>query len=232
MNYPAFSDELFEYLKTFVAPERIQLFEQIVDKRMDYITLVLEDVYQTQNASALVRTADALGVAEINVIEQKNVYRPNKDIAKGANKWVKINTFREDENALQNCILSLKNSGYKLVVTSPAADGFTPENIPLDKPLALCFGTELEGATEQLINAADYHLQIPMYGFTESYNVSVAAGIVMYTLTQRYRNSELFKAISEDKKNELILHWLRNHSKQMGYLERMFWEQKGVFSNF
>ncbi|MGY6561810.1 MAG: TrmH family RNA methyltransferase [Luteibaculaceae bacterium] len=221
-----FDEGLFNYLKLFLTEERLALFYKMTETRTAHLTMVLEDIYQTQNASALIRTADALGLAEVHAVEATNLYKPNKEIAKGAYKWMPVNRYRDADNSAVHCINSLKNKGYKVAVTSPHKEGYTPFNLPINEPLAICFGTELEGATQTLKSAADYFVQIPMYGFTESFNVSVSAGIVMTILNERVRNSQVNYTLNKHQKDELVLHWIRNHSKQMAKLENLYYAEK------
>jgi len=223
---------LYEHLTKYIGDERLLLFKEKVNQRTKHFTLVLEDVYQSQNASALIRTADGLGIADIHAIEERNVYTPNKDITRGANKWIKINRYRQGEESTLNCIESIKKAGYKLAITSPHQNGFTPYNIPINEPLAICFGTEKEGVTPLLTENADYYIQIPMYGFTESFNVSVSAGIILSALSNRLRESNINWALNDEEKELIVLDWMRKTNHQMAVIERRFWEEQDLVPKF
>jgi len=196
---------LYKYLSGFISPERKALFEKVSAQRTDHICVALEDIYQSQNASAVLRTADLTGVQKVNVIEMRNEYTLNPDVVLGSNKWLDINYF----DSSKGCIEKLKAEGYTILATSPHSDSFSPFDIPIDRPLALCFGTEKDGLTDQIMDKADMHLKIPMYGFTESYNISVSAAICLQIITERLRVSEIEWKLSETRRQDLLLKWVK-----------------------
>jgi tRNA (guanosine-2'-O-)-methyltransferase len=106
------------------------------------------------------------------------------------------------------------------VATSPSESAWTPENIPLEEPVAICFGTELTGLSDKMIDTADMRLRIPMHGFTESYNISVSAAIVSYTLMQRLRASNIPWHINDDERIRLKVQWTRNVLHSAAQIER------------
>lgn len=219
--------ELIKYLSEFITENKRQKIEKVLASRTKYITVALEDIYQPQNASAVVRTCECLGIQEIYVIENKNKYEINPDVVVGASKWVDIIKFnRYGERNTTHCIEHLKNKGYRIVATSPHLDGYTPENVPIDCKLALLFGTEETGLTEEAIANADITLRIPQYGFTESYNLSVSAAICLYTISKRLRNSSLKWTLKEEEKLEIQLKWIKKILKRAEVLEREFLNRK------
>lgn len=207
----------YEQLVRFISDNKRDLFERIAPERTRHVTVVLEDIYQPHNASAVVRTADLVGVQDIHIIENRNKYTINPDVTLGSSKWTNMIRYREQgEDNARKCIEHLRAKGYRIVATSPRADSVTPENIPIDQPMAFCFGTELTGLSGQMMDAADIYLRIPMYGFTESFNISVSAAIVLYTVMQRLRNSEVPWQLSAEELDALKLDWARKvvHSAQ------------------
>jgi tRNA (guanosine-2'-O-)-methyltransferase len=163
-----------------------------------------------------VRTCDLLGVQNIHIIENRNKYVINPDVTLGSSKWTDMHRYREHADNSQTCVDRLKREGYRIVATTPRADSMTPHDIPLDKPMAFCFGTELTGLGDAMMNNADIHLRIPMYGFTESYNISVSAAITLFTVMERLRASDVNWRLSDDELIALKLSWARKvvHSAQ------------------
>lgn len=215
--------ERYALLAPYISAHKRELFARIAQERTRHVTVVLEDIYQPHNASAVLRTADLLGVQDIHIIEQRNKYTVNPDVALGASKWTDLIRYRarEEDNALA-CVSALKKKGYRIVATSPRADSATPETIPLDTPMAFCFGTELTGLSEGMMAHADVLLRIPMHGFTESYNISVSAAIVLYTVMQRLRRSEVQWRLSAAELDALLLSWARQTVRSAPHIEERF----------
>ena len=225
MNTTAMATDAERYaqLAEFVSENKRALFDRIAPDRTRHITAVLEDIYQPHNASAVVRTAELLGVQDLHVIENRNKYTVNPDVTLGSSKWTDMHRYRDKEaDNSAECAKALKERGYLLVATTPAAGAYVPEDIPLDKPLAFCFGTELTGISETMRNAADLHLRIPMHGFTESYNISVAAAITLYTVMQRLRRSEVEWRLPSPELDALKLAWARKTVQSATALEARF----------
>jgi len=117
----------------------------------------------------------------------------------------------------------LRSDGYRIVATSPHRDDTSPEEFDLTKgKVALFFGTELKGLTSNVLEQADEYLRIPIVGFTESFNISVSAAIILYQLTQRLRSSEIQWGLTEPEREELLLEWLRTSIKKPELIEAAF----------
>lgn len=215
------------FLRQFVREERLQRFEEILKDRTSYITLVIEDVYQPQNASAVMRTCECLGIQNLHIIEQNNKYVLNKDVVVGASKWVRVLKHRKNSNNTQTCYQRLREEGYRIIATTPNDNGHTPETLPLDQKIAIVLGTEGDGLSETAKKEADGFLQIPMYGFTESYNISVAAAIISYQLIHRLRNEKMDWRLNEDEKNEVMIRWMKNELKRSDLIESEFYTRHG-----
>jgi tRNA (guanosine-2'-O-)-methyltransferase len=212
--------ERYALLAGFLTDHRRALFDRIAADRTRHITLVLEDIYQPHNASAVVRTAELLGVQDLHVIENRNRYKVNPEVTLGSSKWTELHRYRErGADNSTDCVRHLTARGFTLVATVPGEGAFTPDDIPLDRPLAFCFGTELTGLTPALCAAADLRLRIPMHGFTESYNISVAAAIVLYTVMQRLRLSDVPWRLSAEETAALKLAWARRSVRSAGSVE-------------
>lgn len=201
--------ELYEQLSEFISENKRSLFDRIAPLRTRHVTVVLEDIYQSQNASAVLRTCDLVGVQDVHVIENRNSYKVDQQVALGSSQWVDIIPYRTHEDNTRACMDALRAKGYRIIATSPRGDANTPHDIDLQRPMAFCFGTELTGLSDALINEADAHLRIPMYGFTESYNISVSAAITLFTVMERLRNSTIDWHLDDAASLALRLQWVR-----------------------
>lgn len=211
---PIIIKELNEYLRQFVTEERFQKFTEIIHFRTRHITVALEDIFQSHNASAVLRTCDCFGIQDLHIIENRNKYEVNPDVALGASKWLNLIKYNSPGDNTVACINSLKKQGYRVVATTPHKDGFIPETLPLHQKTALIFGTELAGLTPLALDMADDFIRIPMVGFTESLNISVSAAIFIQNLTNRLRSSDINWQLTDTEKDKTLLGWLRQSIKK------------------
>jgi tRNA (guanosine-2'-O-)-methyltransferase len=205
-----------------LTPQRKERLLHHINFRTRHLSVVIENIFQPHNTSAVIRSCDCFGVQDLHVIECRNIYKVNPDIVLGANRWINIHKQPNGENATSDCLKNLKNLGYKIVTTSPHIDSYTPETLPLDQKIALVFGAEVEGVTAEAQDMADYTLQIPMVGFTESLNISVSAAICMYRLSERIRNSDLDWRLSEREKTEILISWAKTNLRKAETIERAY----------
>ncbi len=219
--------ELIQYLSQFISEPRRAKFDEVLNFRTRHITIVLEDLYQPHNASAVLRSCDILGIQDIHIIENKHAYTVNKDIAIGSPKWLNLHKYRQQENNTLTCISNLKEKGYRIVATSPNENVCTIDDLPIDTPLALFFGTELTGISDTVSELATEFVKIPMYGFTESFNISVSAALCLRSLTERLHQSDVAWHLHEEEKEELLLKWLRNSIRKVELIEKDFLEKRG-----
>lgn len=225
--------ELINHLSEFVTEERLRLFEKVLENRTSYITLVLEDIFQPQNASAVLRTCDCFGIQHIHIIENRNEFTVDREVAMGASKWLSLHKYNQKEQNSLEAIKKIKKMGYRIVATSPHInDQLLPEFDLTQGKAAIVFGSELPGISETIMNEADEFLKIPMYGFTESFNISVSAAIVLYQLSQKLRNQpEINWKLSEEESNETKLDWLRATIKRSSAIEKKFLKEKRMNEN-
>lgn len=217
------TDELIYHFERFVLPRRKNLINTLIRFRTKYITVVLEDIFQPQNASAVLRTCDCFGIQDVHIIENKNKYRLNPEVTLGANKWLTLYYYNKGENNSLTAIQSLKEKGYRIAATTPHVNGTNLEDFDLHKgKIALVFGTELKGLSDSVISKADEYIKIPMQGFTESFNISVSAAIILHHLTYKLRKSNLEWHLSENEMKEVKLAWLRKSVKNSKLLEKEF----------
>ena len=188
--------DLLAYLESFVSEERKVRFQEILSKRTNFVTVVTEDVFQVHNTSAVIRSCDVFGIQTAHLIEERFGERLDKNIALGAQQWVDVHSY----HSASDCLKHLRSNGYTLVATTPERGAIPLEDFALKNPVALCFGTEKEGLSDEVIDQADIRLRIPMVGFTQSLNISVSAAIILQKLTQQLRNSDLQWKLTEEEK--------------------------------
>ena len=205
-----------------ITPNKREMFDRIAANRTKHLTVVMENIYQEHNASAVLRTCDCFGLQELHVIEKDNAYKIQRDIALGAGRWVDMYNYDDSENVTKDCLNNLKSKGYKIIATTPHTDSQTIYELDLSQPIALVFGTERRGISEEVIEMADEFVKIPMYGFTESFNISVSAAIVLNSLRQRLEQSDLNWKLSEEEQTLLKIDWCTKILNGGDLLEKKF----------
>jgi tRNA (guanosine-2'-O-)-methyltransferase len=198
---------VLQRFQEILTPNKVALFNRISAQRTRHLSVVLEDIFQEHNASAVIRSCDCFGIQDLYAIEDKNKYVLQRNIAKGSGRWIDLHRFANKDTASMDCLNHLREKGYKLVATSPHVNAYTPETLPIDNPVALIFGTERRGITESIIANADYHLTIPMYGFTESFNLSVSVAVILQTLRNRLEKETFPWKLSIDEQHALQIIW-------------------------
>jgi tRNA (guanosine-2'-O-)-methyltransferase len=218
--------EIVEYLSDFVTEKRYEGFISVLNQRTNYITVALEDIYQSQNANAVLRTCDCFGIQNVHIIENQNQYQINPDVSLGSSKWLNLNFYNREENNTINAINTLRAQGYRIVATTPHTDDVNLEEFDLEKgKFALFFGSELPGLSNLMLDNADEYLKIPMYGFTESFNISVSAAICLHYLRLKLNNSNIEWGININEKNEILFNWLMQSIKSSDQILRDFLEK-------
>lgn len=209
MSDLAYKKALTEYLEGFVSERRRGRLHEVLEERTNHMQLVLEDVYQTHNFSAVLRSADIFGIQTTNFIENRNKYKISEDVSMGSTQWLTLNRYQHHENNTKTCLTDLKSQGYKIVATSLHKNSVSLEELDISKPFALVFGTELTGITKDVEDVADEFVKLPMYGFTESFNISVCAALCMYHLSSRIRKEVPNYVLKEDEKRDIYIDWLK-----------------------
>lgn len=222
---PEQKEKLTQYLLAFVSEHKQEIFAKNLFQRTRYLTIVLENVFQPHNISAVLRSCECFGVQDVHIIENRNRYQVNPDVALGASKWLSIFRYDEGEETVIRVLERLRQIGYRLVATSPHEDDYTIEELPLDQKTALIFGTELEGLSKAALSMADAWVKIPMVGFTESLNISVSAAISLYTLTRRLRHSSYSWRLNKEEQQEVLLQWAASAVKSAEPLVKNFLNQ-------
>ena len=219
--------ELIEHLSQFLTEERLHLFHEKLKERSNRITLVLEDVFQSRNISAAMRSADCFGIQNIHIIENKNNFVKDKSVSLGAGKWINIKQYNKEENNTINCLKKLKKEGYQIIATSPHNTNISLDEIDVkNNKIAIILGTELTGLSEKALSFADKRMKINMYGFTESLNISVSAAICCQSISSKMRKETTGWEVTEEEKTDILLNWIRNSIKSGKQIEEKFLDDK------
>jgi len=199
-------EKTYEYLQQFVTEERLRKIEHFAPESSDFVLPVVEDVYQFRNAAAIVRSVEACGFHKVVALQEENNFEPNLRVTKGADTWVEVEKLPRNMESFQK----IKDKGYKIVAVSLENNAKMLPDYEITEPIALVFGTEMEGVSQEILDFADETLAIPMYGFTRSFNVSVAASICMYELKQKLMKSDIDYKLNEEKLLRKKILWTVN----------------------
>lgn len=224
-----YNQRLTDYLLSFTTDKRRRRMDHVLRQRTRYLTVVLEDIFQPHNASAVLRSCDGFGIQDVHIIENRNRFSPNKEVDMGTSQWLTITRNRPENE--KSCTLEtlqkLKQDGYRIVATTPHTNDTDLEDFDLGTGrTAVVFGTELEGISTEVEEAADEFLKIPMYGFVESFNISVACALTLHHLSWKLRGSGIEWQLSEEERQQVLLQWLKKTVNNAESLEARFREEQ------
>lgn len=192
-------------LSQFLSPNRIRKFSSNLKNRTDFITIVIDDIYQGHNASAVLRSCDAFGLIDVYVVEKSNKFSPIKGISQSAEKWLSIKKFSNHKD----CYDELKRNDYKICVAiPPSEDSIYIDEFEFNEKIAVVVGSEMEGVSDFFKERADIFLSIRMYGFVESFNLSVASALILYELRRKLESSKIKWHLNPIKKGKILYDWL------------------------
>ena len=221
--------DLLGYFGNFISKSKKQTIDRVLLNRTRFITVVLEDIFQPHNASAVVRSCDCFGVQDLHIIESSNEYILNPKVTQGSSKWVDI--YRYNKSGVSNtgnCLTQLENDGYVIYATTPHESEIDVEEIPLDSKIALVFGAELKGLSDYALQRASKVATIPMYGFTESFNLSVSVALCLHSLINKLHQSTVEWPMNDQEKDAIRLNWYRKSVRNADILERAFYENREI----
>lgn len=221
--------EVCTYLQGFLTDERNARILEVLEQRTRHFTVVMEDLFQTQNISAVMRSCECYGIQDVHVVEGRYEFQIHNAISMGSNKWLSIHNYKAQEHNMLHCIDDLHAKGYKVVATLPSERSCFLDDLDVSQPMAFLFGTELTGLTEEAINGADIHVKIPMYGFTESFNISNSVAITLSFLVEKLKKTSTNWQLSENEKEELLFEWLQKSVKTPNLLVEKFLSEKKHF---
>lgn len=203
-------EELIKYLSEFKIEEKNNKFLEILNYRTRHLTVAIENVYQSHNSSAVLRTCDCFGIQDVHIMENGNEFSVNDDVALGSAQWLNVHRYNNSDFNTPECYQQLRDQGYRIVATTPHKNGISLEDYPVEQKTALIFGTERRGLSDFAIEHADTWLNIPMYGFAESFNISVSVAICLQHFRYRLKNENIDIKLSKDEHNKILINWLRN----------------------
>lgn len=215
---------VLKHLSQFVSEHKKAGVERVLSKRTKYITIILEDIFQSQNASAVIRTCECMGLQEVHIVENLTKYNINRRVLKGADRWMNLKRHNSRRgNNTESCIKALKSEGYQILVADPDQDAISIFDVDIQHaPIALLFGNELRGVSKEALAHCDQKVTIPMSGFTESLNISVSVAICLSTLVSWLNNSEIQFGLPSAEKEAIRLDWYRKIVRRSALIEREF----------
>ncbi len=215
--------EIITRLSRFVTPARLEKMKRVLANRTRYITVVLEDIYQPHNASAVLRSCDGFGVQDVHIIENRNDYHVNPAVELGTRQWLSLHRYNSAHNNTAEAVAALRDEGYRIVATSPHANDVDLEEFDLSRGrIALFFGNELDGLSPAMLDLADEYMKIPMFGFVESFNISVSCALSLHHLIHSLRGSCLDWKLRKNEEEAVLLQWLRASIKNWETIEKHF----------
>ena len=212
---------LLEYLEGYLTENRKSRFHDVLSERTRHFTVAIEDVYQLHNTSAVIRSCDVFGIQEVHIVEEINSKRIDREIAMGAQKWVDLQRY----NNVSACLDNLKEQDYQIVATTPHANDCLLQEFDISKKSCFFFGRETEGLSQAVLDQADCYLKIPMYGFTESLNISVSAAIILQDVTTRLKQSSINWSLSHEEQLEKRLDWIKKTIKSYDEIVKRFYNK-------
>lgn len=212
--------EFYSNLCEFITPQRKALLEKNITNRTNWFVPVIENIHKEQNASAVLRTCDCLGLQDVMIVENNNTFSVTDDISLGANKWLNITKYNSFKNNTKQCFDDLREKGYKIIATMPYKNDINLQDVDINQKTAIVFGSEVDGISKEAIDNADCFMKIPMYGFTESFNISVSAAITLHYLTDKLRNSSIDWHLSEQNQLDMLVHWTLESIKTRDRIEK------------
>lgn len=207
-------EQLITQLSDVLSLDRRQKIQSVASQRTHHITVVLEDVFQPHNSAAVIRSCDCFGIQDLHTIEKRNKFTQNPNISMGAEKWIDFHRW-QDTGA---CLNKLKADGYSIVALTLSEKAIPLSEVPVERPLALCIGTEETGLSLEAHAIADTHAFIPMYGFTQSFNLSVCTALCLQMLVHRLKETGVKYQLKKNEAIDLQLRWLM---KDIGFSQRI-----------
>lgn len=196
-------EEVLEKIGPHISDDRIAKMKSVLEKRSLHFIPILEKIFDHGNINAVFRSAESMGFQRVDIIENEKIRMANR-VSKGANKWLSIYKWQNTKD----CIDHLKTQGYKILVTHLDSKAKEISHFNFEEKTALIYGSEGFGVSEEAIDLADESVILPMDGFTQSYNISVAAAISMYHIKQdRIQRLGKNGDLKEEEKKELLSHY-------------------------
>ncbi|SMF71233.1 TrmH family RNA methyltransferase [Pseudobacteriovorax antillogorgiicola] len=207
-GYPA---DAWRLLAPRLTDKRREKMDFVASHRTKKVRLVLQDIHDPHNISACLRSAEAFGVLDIDIVNLYQKFAKPSTVSRGSYNWLKMHRY----TSIPDIIQDLRSNGYKIAAGYPSPDNLKLNEIPVDQGVAVVFGNEHRGVAPEWDEHVDYKFTIPMVGMVESLNISVSAALTMYQLTQRSRAllGDAAYHLSEQEKNDLLSDWVCQHAR-------------------
>jgi tRNA (guanosine-2'-O-)-methyltransferase len=223
------AEEFTAYLSQFLSERKKALIDAILLSRTRHLTVVLEDIHKSHNASAVMRTSECFGVQDVHIIEVEHEYEMHPHIASGAAQWVTKHHYNDAEiNNTRVCLTQLKEQGFKILVTSLDSNSKRFDKIDVQQKVAVVFGTEYTGVSDTALQMADETIHIPMFGITDSLNISVSSGIILQEYRRQLVQNLPDWQLLEVDKAALKLDWYMNSIRNVEKYVQGFLSKKGL----
>lgn len=212
---------MLNHLGQFISDHKKELVDSVLKERTRHITVVLDDIHNSQNASAAIRTCECFGVQDIHIVEGEVPYKVNPYVLKGSKKWLDLKKYSPGAKG-PRWYTKLKESGYRIVATDPSAKAISIHEVDVREKIAVVFGNELKGVSEETLQNADVIASIPMVGFTESFNISASVAICLSTWITKIKELRLEVGLSREEMEKIKLDWFRAIVKRSDLIETEF----------
>lgn len=216
----------------YLTERRRERISRALSNRTRRITVLLEDIFDPLNGNAVLRTADGLGIQDIHIAENRHAFNVNSKVSGRAASWLTISRYRDGftgaktdfrnkpegvQPSTAQAFTALKNAGYTVIATSPRTSttlgtggkSVSLRDLDITKKYAIALGSEHWGLSDWAIENADLSVALPMLGFTESYNISVTAAMILHYLTERLRYETKDWGLTEAEKTALWNEWTK-----------------------
>lgn len=190
-----------------VTERRLQRMREVAAKRTRFVTLLLDDVHDPHNLAAVLRSADAFGIADVHAIEQTSRIRISRHVARGAERWVHLYRYASAKVAIE----ALRQQGYQIWVAAGEARAARLQDWPGTQPTVFVFGNEHSGVCPQLRALADQCFAVPMVGMVESLNISVACAVTLASVRVKLEASNQNFVLAAGEQQALLQYWLTHH---------------------
>lgn len=200
---PVSIEHILKKLPQYMTDERRRRLEEVASKRSLHMVSVLENIYDRGNVSAVMRSAEAFGFLQMSLIDKPGArFKASQRVTRGAEKWLDVKAFSD----AKTCVADLKKGGYQVWATDLGTEQ-TIDTIDWSKPTAIVLGNEKEGISEEMRSLVDGRFRVPMLGFSQSFNISVAAALIFYRahLETRALGEKAF--LGEEEKRQVMANY-------------------------
>lgn len=218
-SYDLPSQQILDLIGPLMTPKRRVRIEQVIAARTYDVVPVLENIYDRGNTSAVMRSSEAMGFQAVHLIETGEKFKAANRVTKGADKWLDVSKWK----STAACAVHLKQKGYQILATHLQADARPLHEVDFSRPTALVLGNEKDGVSAEILRLADAAVIVPMSGFVQSFNISVAGALCLYHARQELlRIRGHVGNLSEDEKRILTAHYyLRSSDRPERLIERL-----------